>query len=138
MEKSHVVPRIYGYAVCLASIILALIAIGNIVSAVFDRIDPANIRNFSYNIQMHDVSSFEAYKAEYQTNSSFTTADKSTLSSTTLSDDQLKVNYEAVRTSQINAVKVGSAKTLTIHGALLILAIALFFGHWKWLKKLDK
>ena len=138
MEKSHVVPKIYGYAVCLATIILALVAIGNIVSAVFDRIDPASVRNYSYNIQMRDVSSFEAYKAEYQTSANFTTVDKSATSSTVLSDDQLKVNYEAVRTSQISAVKVGSAKTLTIHGALFILAVFLFLGHWSWLKKLDK
>jgi hypothetical protein len=137
MEKTHIVPKIYGYAVCLASIIVTFIAVANIVSAAFDRIDPVNVRSYSYNIQTHNVSSFEAYKAEYQSNLGTFSGDK-TSAVQNLSDAELRANYEATRESQISAVKVGSAKSMTMYGALLLVAIILFVTHWRWLRKLDK
>jgi hypothetical protein len=137
MEKNHLIPKIYGYAVCLVSVIVTLIAVGNIVSAAFDRIDPTNVHNYNYSTSANDVSSFEAYKASYQANQNAPTGEKIS-TSPVLTEEQLRDNYEAARDSQIRSVKVGSAKSMTMYGSLLLLVIILFVTNWRWLRKLDK
>lgn len=133
MEKTHLVPRIYGYAVCLVSIIVVLVAVGNIISSLFDRANPAYATGYNFS-SYRDVSSFDAYKADLQTN---TPADMKT-SITSLTDAEMRANYESARTSHIDQVKYGSLKSIVMFGSLLLIAVALFTTHWKWLRKLDK
>ncbi|MFA6082208.1 MAG: hypothetical protein WC773_02205 [Patescibacteria group bacterium] len=136
MEKTHIVPKIYGYVVCLVAVIVTLVALGNIVNAIFDRANPTSVSDYRYNLQSHDVSSFAAYKADYQSN--LNSAENKTATTVVLSDDQLRTNYEAARTSQIDAVKLGTVKTITVFSILLVVAVGLFASHWIWLRKFEK
>lgn len=140
MEKSHIVPKIYGYVVCLVTIIVMLISLVNIVNALFNLKDPAHVNDFGIGLPSSntaDISSFEAYKASYNRfNGAPTDTTKTT--STTLSDQDLRNQYNAERDSHIAAVQNHSERDIVVYGLLLLVSIGLFIGHWRWVNRLGR
>jgi len=137
MDKAGIIPKIYGYLVCLAAVIVFLISVAQIVNASFALSDPIHTRDYMYATPMYDLSSFDAYKADYarQTSYSVLDATKTTATTTALTDEQLTAAYNSARDNQISSVRLQATRTITSYIILLIVAGLLFWSHWRWLHK---
>ena len=125
MEKTKSIGQIYAYLVCLASVIAFIVTLSIIVNSIFDYARPANSNNFRYASSGRDVTSFETYKAS---GNAFGKEDSTT---TQMSDAELKVAYQDARQSQIDTVKFGAVKGMVTSGLIMLLAIGLFWSHWR-------
>ena len=130
MEKSNRVQLVYGYTVCVIAVVTFLICASVIVNNVFDLAKPLNA---GYAIES-SLSSFEAYKATYQKDQRGTTATEARPD--TASEATLRVRYDALRADRISRVTFQAWKAIVTSGLLLIIAVALFVLHWRWMKRL--
>lgn len=134
MTTNKIAP-IYGYAVCLVSIIATFIAIGMIVNAVFNYADPLHANDFS-SFQPRDLSSYEAYKLNA---TELNGPEKNPAAPTSqLSEDEMKKAYEAAKAEKTASVKFNARKSMTNGAIVLLFAVILFFSHWKWLSRLHR
>jgi hypothetical protein len=128
MERSERIALLYGYTVCLIAIIVFLISVNGVVSSAFELSNPLASGGWPYAYGAGDLSSFEAYKATYLRG---LPGEKPPPA---LSDDDLRAQYEAVRSSRIADARFEATKSLTTSLILLIVAVVLFVTHWRWLK----
>ena len=129
MDKPHRIAQVYGYAVCLVAIVVALINIASIVNSAFDRANPLE----SGPTFGPSLTSFEAYKATYRqvpaTTGTAAAAD-------TLPEPALRARYDALASDRVASVRYRTAREMTTSGILLLLACGLFFFHWRWARRL--
>lgn len=123
MEKTKTVGQIYAYIVCLISIVATIVTIGVILNAIFDYTKPTNSNSFRFSNNGRDLTSFETYKATGVTDKNTTT--------TQISDAELRVAYQDARTSQIDTVKYEAVKAIVTSGLVLLVALGLFWSHWR-------
>lgn len=129
MEKQSKIPMIYGYAVCLVTVITVIISVAQFVNAVIDLGDPLYAeREFN---KTPSLASFDNYKMDI-----YTTSDKET--AFTPDDEALRAMFEAAKTDKINSVKHRANRTMVVNGLLIILCVAFFTFHWMWMRKLSK
>jgi hypothetical protein len=129
MEKKEKAALIYGYAVCLVAVITFIICIAGTVNAVLDLSDPIHA---GYNRSGDpSLASFDNYKMDVL---------KSSAGETVFvpDDQQLKAMYEAARNDKIQAAEHDAYKNIMVNGLLIIVSLALFFFHWKWMRRLSK
>lgn len=126
MDKRNRLPQVYGYLVCLVSVITFLVCVGNLVSAAFDLSDPLHAwGDFE---QQRSLSSFENYRMDIVS---------SVPQGQPVPDDQsIRGMYDAARDAQIRTVRLRSMRTITVSGLLLLVAVVLFVGHWIWLRRI--
>ena len=93
MERTSRIAQLYGYTVCLVSLVTILFTVPSMVDS--DRADT-------------------------------TTAGRP-------SDDELRKQYEALRTARIEENGFQARRSLGREFLLLVLAGGLFLGHWRWL-----
>ena len=109
MTTRDKISQIYGYLVCLVTIIVFFISISLLVNSTLDYNFPEKTNNINY----------------YQ-------LDKT-------QDPQLtKEEQEKQRKEQIESVKFDALKGIINGSLLLVISAGLFVGHWRWLKKLAK
>lgn len=125
MERTKSIGQLYAYLVCLASVIAFIVTLSIIVNSIFDYARPVNSNNFRYASSGRDVTSFETYKA------SGNALGKEDSTTAQMSDAELRVAYQDARQSQIDTVKFGAVKGLVTSGLILLLAIGLFWSHWR-------
>jgi hypothetical protein len=51
-----------------------------------------------------------------------------------LSTDQLRARYEAMRADQIAQARYFATRGLVKHGLLILIALVLFVTHWRWVR----
>ena len=128
MEKQSKAPQIYGYAVCLVTVITFLIAVAGIIFAVMDLGDPLYAGN---NHNRASIASFENYKMDMMKSQAE--------NETWVPDDAtLKAMYEAEKDDRIRRVKHDSFRNLYINGALIFICIILFLTHWRWMRRVSR
>ncbi|HEU5358882.1 MAG TPA: hypothetical protein VFU45_07175, partial [Gemmatimonadales bacterium] len=89
MDKPNRIAQVYGYAVCLVAIVVALITIGSIVNSAFERANPLE----SGSTFGPSLTSFDAYKATYrQTPATAGTA----AAADTMPEAALRARYDAL------------------------------------------
>ena len=124
MEKPNRIAVIYGYAVCLVTVITVLISVTAIVTAIIDLSDPIH----AWGQRGPSLASFENYKMDTL---------KSQKESAYVPDDQTIRNmYEAAKTDRIQSVRHRSHRSIITSGLLTLICIALFGTHWRWLNRL--
>jgi uncharacterized membrane protein YidH (DUF202 family) len=144
-DRPSRVQQFYGYAVCLIAIVTLLIAISNLVEAAFDRADPLQAGAGRYGNPEVSLTSFEAFRAtQPQTPAEppdRTTAPvppgpdrTSTPRADTLTTAELRARYEALRADRIARVSFDATRNLVGAALLVAVALALFVGHWRWLR----
>lgn len=132
------VAQIYGYAVCLITVIVMLISIKGIIDAAFDLSDPVRAHGGAFGRSGRPLTNFELYKMEARRESvrsprpgpdgrGFTV-------DTVSSDADLRRMYDAEREAQIGNTKFQATRALVSGLLFIILAGVLFFIHWRWLK----
>lgn len=134
------ISQVYGYAVCLITVVVMLIAIKKVVDAAFDLSDPIRADGGGYGRMGRPITSFELYKMEARrqpaTNDPTVPAAKAAPDSSA-SDAELKRMYDAEREAAIGNAHFRAIRSLVGNLLLIVLAGVLFGIHWRWLKARD-
>jgi len=129
MEKQSKVPAIYGYAVCLVTVITIIISVADLVNAVIDLGDPLHAeRDYQ---KSPSLASFENYKMDILTSS-----DKE--QSFVPDDKTLLAVYESAKDDKIRSVKHRTKRSVMVSSILIVICLVLFVTHWRWMRKLSK
>lgn len=126
-RRSTLIQQIYGYAVCLITIIVALIAVTQLINAAFDLSRPAQFGRYGYE---PGAATFEQYKVEHGTQPN----PKSGEAAVAVPDSTLRRAFEEDRAARIEYAHWQATKSLVTNSLLLIIAVALFMMHWRWLR----
>ncbi len=133
MEKRYRIAQLYGYLVCLVTVIAVLISLASLVGAMFDLSDPLHARGMD---GRPDLTSFEAYKMDVLGSAR---PDPQSPTPGYVPDDQtLRTMYEAAKADRIQSVRLQAYRSLTVSGLIIIVCIALFTTHWIWVRKLAR
>jgi hypothetical protein len=132
------VAQVYGYAVCLITVIVMLASIKSIIDAVFDLSDPVRAQGGAYGRSGRPLTNFELYKMEARREGMRERGPgpdgRPAAADTVSSDADLKRMYEAEREAQIGNTKFQATRSLFSGLLFILLAGALFLIHWRWLK----
>jgi len=119
-QTSDRVAQLYGYTVCLISVVVFLISITSLVNSAFKLTDPLH-----GNVDTLNLGSFEAYKASYA----------SVDQRRPPPDAELRARYEALRSDRIASVTRDAVQAIVVSVVMLIVAVVLFAFHWMWLRR---
>jgi hypothetical protein len=121
---------VYGYSVCLVSVITFLICISSLVSSFSDLSDPLH-SGFTM-AGTPSLASYEIYKMDIMKNGQPDGNSKS--ASFTPDENALRSMYEAAKTDKIQKVRHDAYKAITIGIIMVLISVVLFLTHWKWMK----
>ncbi len=135
------ISQVYGYAVCLITVVVMLIAIKQVVDASFDLSDPIRAEGSGYGRMGGPLTNFELYKMEARRqrptrNDPAATGEKASPDSAA-SDADLKRMYDAEREAAIGNARFRAIRSLVGNLLLILLAGILFVIHWRWLRARD-
>jgi hypothetical protein len=136
VDRPNRVPQLYGYTVCLVALITLLITVPAIVDNLFTFSNPAQGQTrFGFGASL---GSFEAYKASQRQGRGMAeaVAGRDVAAESPVSDAELRTRYEALRADQIASNLFDARRSLVRNGLLLALAVGLFVGHWRWLRRM--
>ena len=124
--------QIYGYTVCIVSVITFLICISTLMNAFFDLQDPLHA---GYSPPgSPSLVAYDNYRMDILKN-----LPKGDDGASLVPDDQtLRTMYEAAREDKITSVKNQARRAIVISLMLIAICIALFIIHWRWLKKMNR
>lgn len=135
MERSERIAPLYGYSVCLIAVIVTLMSVNTIVEKIFTLQNPLVAANTSYPWDNSGVlTSFEAYKATYGRSMAPPGASRPDTATAKPTDAELHTRYDALRADAIERTTANAHRELTQSVILLILAVALFWWHWRWVR----
>jgi hypothetical protein len=131
VDRPNRMAQLYGYTVCLISLVIALICLSSVLNAFFDRANPLQ----SESTFGTSLTSFESYKATYRREPA--AFDRSDAAKTdTMSDATLRTRYDAMVQDRLANTRYRTGKSLTIGIVFLLISTALFVTHWRWVRKL--
>jgi hypothetical protein len=134
MERPERVPQLYGYTICLVAIVVMLTSVSNIVEQSFTIADPITSEN-AFSWSEPSLTSFEAYKATR--NVTFPGAinnNQEAAQRPEPSEAELRTRYGALRADRVKTVRHRAQRALTSSGLLFLIAAALFWWHWRWVR----
>ena len=134
MSKQNLIPQIYGYIICLVTLISTIIMIPFMIDYFVDYSNPVVSSNLS-----SQYRSFENYKSNYLENRDsgcdHNKKKEARLKIPVPSDSALKIKYDRERKNLIDQNTYQAKKNLVSKLLWLILCTSLFFFHWKWVRK---
>jgi len=131
MEKSNKTgAQIYGYTICLVSVITFLISVTTLVNAIIDLGDP--IQAGWTQPGSPSLASFENYKMDLL-KASKQGDDKATYLP---NDSTFRAMYLAAKDDKIKSIQHQSYRYMMIDSFLIVICLLLFITHWIWMKKL--
>ena len=133
VERPERVPQLYGYTVCLVALCWALVSAVNIVESSLTLSAPEyrGDREFGFD---PSVSSFEAFRTTYDRSRRIGMDPRDTKLDS-VPEPELRRRYEALRADRIERNTVAARRSLITSVFSLLVAIALFMVHWRWLKR---
>jgi hypothetical protein len=136
VERPERVPQLYGYTVCLVALIWALVSTGNIVESTLTLSAPAYRAGSDYGFEP-SVSSFEAFRTSYDRSRRMMSMDSRDTKLDSIPEPELRRRYEALRADRIERNTVAARRSLITSVFSLLVAIALFVVHWRWLRRVS-
>jgi len=133
MEKTLRVSQIYGYLVCLIAVVTFLISITQLVNSLIDLSDPIHAGWTSD--KAPSLASFQNYKMDIL--KSATNSDVSTQAAYVPDDKTLHEMYQSAIDDKIGLERHRALRTIIFSGLLVVICIALFVTHWRWMQKLS-
>jgi hypothetical protein len=138
MERSRIVSDIYGYLVCLLSIVVFLAATAGFVNNAFQAVHPTPHRlammhpgmmrrgNMMYRFGTHprDPRSPLASPSDAKDNAAAMPPWQGTMN----------LNRAQMRGMFLAQARYEAVRMLVVHLVLMILVLLLFIGHWRWLR----
>jgi hypothetical protein len=125
-EKPNRIPQIYGYTVCLIAVVAVLISMNGIVDASFTLASPLH-GPYGHGEALTSFESYEAMRMDR------TTVDRNAPPDTT-SIDTRRRRFEILRADRIETNRLQAWRRLVGNGLTLLVAVALFAWHWRWLR----
>lgn len=134
MEKSQKMPQIYGYLVCLVTVITFLISASALIYAIIDLGDPLHAGWTASGAP--SLASFENYKMDILKGAPKEDAPSK---SVYIPDDKtLRAMFESAKSDKIQKVRHEANRTIVLNSILIAICVVLFVTHWKWMRKLEK
>ncbi|MDQ6886956.1 MAG: hypothetical protein M3068_06635 [Gemmatimonadota bacterium] len=133
MER--LVPQLYGYTVCLVTLIWALASAVSLIDNTAYYTAPELRTGSRAGLDEPSVSSFEAFRATYDRSRRFGPPDAQRALADTLSEPVLRRRYEALRADHVHRVRFESAREIVKSILSLIITAAIFVWHWRWLRR---
>lgn len=130
MEKSNRFTHIYGYIVCLISVVTFLICVTNFVNAFIDKTDPLHSEYFGNSSST--LASFEIYKLDQMKSLQ---SKEGNLKNALPDDQALRKIYETTRQDKIDQITFRSNRTIIVCGLLIAICAVLFLTHWRLARK---
>jgi hypothetical protein len=134
VERPERVPQLYGYTVCLISLMWALASVSGIVENMMTLSAPEYHQGNDYGMQP-SITSFENFRLTYDRARRFGAGDPGTAKLDTLPEAELQRRFTAYRTDRIAAIRVEARQSMISRIVSLLLALGLFVFHWRWLKR---
>lgn len=128
MELPNRMAQMYGYTVCIISVIMGASSLTGLLDAGFDRTHPLSAEA----MYGSSLSSFEAYKSmegrgiRYAANGTQAAAP---------TEQELRRTYDALVLDRREMIAYMTSKKLATNGILLAFAIVLFALHWTWVRR---
>jgi hypothetical protein len=133
MERPNRVAQLYGYAVCLIAVVVFLASANSFVENLFTAANPLRGGADRFGIQP-SVTSFEAYRATVSRDPRMNGPAASGAQIGSLPDSTLRARYEVLRADRVDQARFDAERSLATSGLLLVLSLALFAVHWRWLR----
>lgn len=127
MNGPNRIAQAYGYTACLVALIVAIISVPTLMNAAFDRANPLQAES-GFGVSL---ISFEAYQVTSQRNRGPVEPGKADATS----EAEQRKRYDALVAERLATTRFRTTKTLFTSTMLLLLSIALFVFHWRWLKR---
>lgn len=140
MERPSKIQQLYAYAVCLVAVITILVTLPGMLDALVRRQAPFQSDRYVGPDNVMVGESFEAHKSAnpgYRYVQRPGTYGERTVYDT-ISEEQARERYELMRAERLATVRYQTTRELLTDVVLLIVALALFVGHWRWLRSLAK
>ena len=134
MNKPHQMAQVYGYLVCLVSVITFLICVTTMINAIIDMGDPLHAGYTSD--KAPSLASYENYKMDMLKNAQG--GGESSKANYTPDDQTLRAMYEAAKNEKIQKEKHDANRTIIVDSILIVICITLFGTHWRWMRKLGR
>jgi hypothetical protein len=148
MDRSHIIPTIYGYGVCLIAIIVFLISIAGLANNTFRAVYPGlgashgRIASRGFGWQGFRAEGFKhgAFRQWGVSHRSFGqrglrpgTFNRSGSGAPIIgAQNQRSANF---RNAFIAGARLNALRLLTTDFVLLVVSVLLFLGHWRWLNR---
>lgn len=140
MERPSKIQQLYAYAVCLVAVVTTLITLPGMLDALSRRQAPFQSEQFFGGESSVIAETFESHKVVnpgYRYVQRPGTFGERTVYDT-LSEEQARQRYELRRAERITKVRHETTRELLSDLVLLGVALALFIGHWRWLRLLAR
>ena len=134
VEHPQRVPQLYGYTACLIALVWALGSAVGLVESVLTLAAPAYHRANEFGIEP-SITSFEAFRLTYDRARRFSAPDPSQTRLDTVPETELRRRYDTYRADRIAATEVEARQGLVTRSISLLLALAVFTFHWRWLRR---
>ena len=132
VERPERVPQLYGYTVCLVTLIWALASATSIIDAALT-LDAPVYRGERFGAYTPSVSSFEAFRTTYELSRRMTAEPRTSLDS--IPEPELRRRFEALRADRIERNTIEARRSLISSVLSLLIAASLFTVHWRWLRR---
>lgn len=134
VERPERVSQLYGYAVCLATLLWALTSAVTIVESAFTLADPVHHVQNQFGMEP-SITSFESFRMTYDRSRRLNAPDPAATRQDTVAESELRRRYETYRADRVAATVALARESLVVHLISLLLAGALFAIHWRWLQR---
>ena len=135
VERPERVPQLYGYTVCLVALFWAIASTLTIVESALTLSTPEYRGGHEFGGFEPSVSSFEAFRTTYDASRRMMSPEPRDAKLDSLSEPELRRRYEALRADRIQRNSVEARRSLITSTFSLVIAIALFAFHWRWMRR---
>jgi hypothetical protein len=127
MAKIHIIAQIYGYAVCLVTVLAFLFSVPSLLESVIDLTDIQHSKNYS-----EKYSSFESYKVNVirDMTTSYECDQEIKAKNVNLPDDQTLLKmYESEKEGSYRNSLHSTKRTVIEKSFFILLSVLLFIFH---------
>ncbi len=136
MERPERIAQLYGYSVCLIAIVVMLVSISSIVDKAFTLSDPLASAGGPFGWGGGPVlTSFESYKATVNRVAAPVPPGGRDSTAPRPTDAALRARYDVLRADQLRRSRLDAQRGLTSSVLLLLISAALFWFHWRWVRR---
>jgi hypothetical protein len=135
VERPERVPQLYGYTVCLVTLIWAIVSTVAIIEASLTLNAPLYRNDRMYGPFEPSVSSFESFRTTYDMSRRMMTRDPEAAKLDSVPEPELRRRYDALRAERLERNTVEARRSLITSALSLLIAVALFAFHWRWLRR---
>ena len=136
MEKNSRMPQIYGYLICLVSVITFIICLANIIPSIIDLGDPLHSGSIYAMQNSPSLASYENYKMDILKS---TEKESAGGAQSYVPDDQtIRAMYESAKAEKTQTVVHNAIRTIIVSSIIILVSVILFITHWNWMRRVSK